>query len=176
MANIIQVRISELKTFEVRMNSVGDPVLFKQLLHSWGDSRVTELRHAGEQVVFDLVVQIRHPPVDPECRFEVHRVFSRVAHPVDVFFRFQDGEMRVAHREVGEDISGSYPGVSDVEQDDAANREVGEGQVKQSISEPEVEEFDVFFSSESMTRVKIELPAKSHHQTCQGGEQVSLQG
>jgi hypothetical protein len=48
----------------------------KYLPHLW----VPELRHGREEVVLDLEVEVRHPPVDKAegPRVDVHRVVRRV--------------------------------------------------------------------------------------------------
>ena len=63
---------------------VMNVMLRKKLLDSARYLRVTELRHTGEQVVLDLVVQVRHPPVDEveRSRSHIHGMDCSVSYPI----------------------------------------------------------------------------------------------
>lgn len=61
-------------------------MLLKEGADARGDERVAELRHAREEMMFNLKVQIRHPPADEleRPRMDIHRVHSRITNPVDL--------------------------------------------------------------------------------------------
>ena len=60
------VEVAERRAHGVPVASlvVLEAVLLEELLDARRDHRVAELRHAGEQMVLDLEVQVAHPPVD----------------------------------------------------------------------------------------------------------------
>lgn len=86
VAHIVQVGESDLHSFHVTSLVILKVVLFQKGLHSWRNHRMTELRHGREQVVFDLEVEVTHPPVDELERswLDVHRVDGSVADPVSL--------------------------------------------------------------------------------------------
>ncbi len=64
--------------------------------------RMPELRHCWEEMMFNLVVEVGHPPVTPERGLDVHCVEEGVLDPVKG--TRCHGEMRVGEGKVPENV------------------------------------------------------------------------
>ena len=86
--DLAKVRERRLHRLHVAALVVLQPVLLEERLDPRGDDGVAELRHAGEQVVLDLEVQVAHPPGDEVQRTggHIHGVNSRVSDPVNLYY------------------------------------------------------------------------------------------
>ena len=56
-------------------------MFFKKLFDPWIHLRKPELRTLREQMMLDLKVEIRHPPVGEKMTFDIHGVFAGVFRP-----------------------------------------------------------------------------------------------
>ena len=56
-------------------------MFFKKLFDPWIHLRKPELRTLREQMMLDLKVEIRHPPVGEKMTFDIHGVFAWVFRP-----------------------------------------------------------------------------------------------
>ena len=56
-------------------------MFFKKLFDPWIHLRKPELRTLREQMMLDLKVEIRHPPVGEKMTFDIHGVFAAVFRP-----------------------------------------------------------------------------------------------
>ena len=67
--------------------------------------RKAELRTLRKEVMFDLVIQITHPPIDHTgTAANVHGMNRRVLRPRAMFVRIHRWQVGVAHREVRENV------------------------------------------------------------------------
>lgn len=76
----------------------------EECLDSGSELNKPVLGHGREQVVFNLEVEVTHPPVGEPMRGDVDGVVSSVLSPVDVLILVENGKVCVREGKVGEDI------------------------------------------------------------------------
>ena len=77
----LQILESQRNALEVTSAVIVQTIFRKELLHPQGEGGELVLGHAGEEVMLDLEVQIRHPPVDEDVVGAVHCVVGSVLRP-----------------------------------------------------------------------------------------------
>eukprot|EP00465_Bigelowiella_longifila_P004384 CAMPEP_0185276546 /NCGR_PEP_ID=MMETSP1359-20130426/56412_1 /TAXON_ID=552665 /ORGANISM="Bigelowiella longifila, Strain CCMP242" /LENGTH=384 /DNA_ID=CAMNT_0027870255 /DNA_START=157 /DNA_END=1312 /DNA_ORIENTATION=- len=177
VADVVEVVEGDLHRLRVGGLQVGDPVLLKELLDPLRDDRVAELGHGREEVVLDLEVEVRHPPVHPLERtgFDVHGVPGRVYHPGNVLVRLHDGEVRVRDGEVDEDVGGPDSVGEERAEEGRPEPEHGRHVAEdEGPSQPHEEELVVVLRAEGVAGVEVELPEHSHHRADHVWEQHGL--
>ncbi len=94
--------------FPVAVGDIGNVMFLGQGLNTLVNSRMSELRHGGEQVVLNLVVQVAHPPVTEEGWSDVRSMNKGVLDPMCRFRR--DGQVGMGEGKVSEQIDRHEPG------------------------------------------------------------------
>jgi len=105
LGNLDEVTIGQLDGLAIRCARVWYVVFDSQCFDSVPNQRMSELRHRREQMMFNLIVEICHPPVTPPGLFDVERMKKGILNPVE--WTLSDGKMSVGEREVAKDIHGS---------------------------------------------------------------------
>ena len=118
----------------------------------------THLRHRGEEVVLDLEVEVRHPPVDEEVVRAVCRVIRRVERPGDVLRLRHDVLVSVADGKVDEDVGGAHADVPRIEAEGRAEAHVAKRLVPEHVAHGHPEELHVVVHAERVVRVLDKLP------------------
>ena len=67
--------------FKISHANIFFSMFFKKLFDPWIHLRKPELRTLREQMMLDLKVEIRHPPVGEKMTFDIHGVFAWVFRP-----------------------------------------------------------------------------------------------
>mmetsp|Transcript_11663 Transcript_11663/g.30822 ORF Transcript_11663/g.30822 Transcript_11663/m.30822 type:complete len:348 (+) Transcript_11663:453-1496(+) len=175
VTHTLQVRKAIMHRFQVSAAVVLHAVLLEHRANARGDDRVAVLRHGGEEVVLNLEVEVRHPPVAPPRAVHVHRVDCGVAHPVGVFVLLQRGKVCVRHGEVEENV---------VERDGIRGEVKGGGIARaERICERsndgkaccERRHLGNVLRANYVARVKVELPTEPDELVGDGDEQPRLQ-
>ena len=79
VARLVEVDEGATEAFGVGQAVVCVAMLFKQRLHAWCNLTLFVLGlqleawgyHRGEKMVFNLVVEVSHPPIAPPRRFQI---------------------------------------------------------------------------------------------------------
>jgi hypothetical protein len=93
------------------------------------------LRESREEMMFNLIVKITHPPVDERRWFDVSSVAQSILDPVGCFLR--DGQVGVAESKVSEHVIRSEP-VHEEEEEKVRDAEVGDDPVETHHSKVQV--------------------------------------
>lgn len=110
----LQVVESDFHCLHVGSVKIWVSVFSKKSFDTWRDLGESILWHGREKVVFDLEVEVGHPPVDEGVVTDVHRVLRSVSDPIDMGV-FGDGrQVRVRHCKVCEDVCSCDPNVKEV--------------------------------------------------------------
>jgi hypothetical protein len=83
-SNLVEVLKSDAHCFPITSLVILQAMIFKELLDTRGDHRMAELRHAWEQVVLNLEVQVTHPPIDKGewPWLDIHGIDSTISDPI----------------------------------------------------------------------------------------------
>jgi hypothetical protein len=83
-SNVVEVLESDTHCFPISSLVILQAMIFEELLNTRRDHRMAELRHAWEQVVLNLEVQVTHPPIDKGewSWLDIHGIDSTVSDPV----------------------------------------------------------------------------------------------
>ena len=84
--DLVQVLESHTQRLQIGALIVFETVLLEKGLHTRRDLRMAELRHAREQVMFNLEIQVTHPKVDEVegSGIHVHGVDCSIANPINL--------------------------------------------------------------------------------------------
>lgn len=105
---------SDFHCLHVGSVKIRMPVFSKKSFDTWRDLGESILWHGREKVVFNLEIEVGHPPIDERVVTDVHRVMRSVGDPVDVGVLRDGRQMRVRHCKVCENICRSNPDVKEV--------------------------------------------------------------
>jgi len=135
-------------------------MLFEKLFDTRGDFRETILGHGREEMVFNLEVEVCHPPIYESVMTDVHRMFRGVRDPIDVLIFLNDWKMSVRNCKIGENVSGTNPDVKEVAQNSHSPSKVVVAKVANGgISASNPEGFKPFFLANDAPWVKEGCPA-----------------
>jgi len=81
-SHILQILKRFVHSFPIRIDEIGDPMLLRESSHPVVNPGMSELGHGWEQMMFDLVVQITHPPVAPRSLLNIRSVKESILHPM----------------------------------------------------------------------------------------------
>merc|ERR1711865_699564 len=104
IANLVQVPERVRHGRHVATVVILQAVLLKQGLDSVRNARVPVLGHVGEEVVLDLEVEVRHPPVGEPVVLAVGGVVGGVLHPVGVLVRVDHVAVGVGNGKVCKNV------------------------------------------------------------------------
>ena len=177
IAHLIEVLEGGSEAHRVRTDVVGETVVLEELLDSGGDEGVPELRHAGEEVVLNLEVEVGHEPVHPPRGGNVGRVLGGVVNPGDMLVSIERGLVGVAHREVDKDVHGPDPVVGAVQGNHGGEREVLQDHAKDEvIADREGEGLGDQTLPGNVPRVEEKLPADRDQEGGERNEEEGLEG
>mmetsp|Transcript_21482 Transcript_21482/g.52457 ORF Transcript_21482/g.52457 Transcript_21482/m.52457 type:complete len:470 (-) Transcript_21482:25-1434(-) len=168
VAHLVQVDERAAQALPVRDAVVRVAVLLEQRAHARRDLALPELRHGREQVVFDLVVEVAHPPVAPPRALDVDGVVRRVLDPVRVRVGGGHRAVRVREREVEEDVRAAAPR----HEQELRRREEREDE---HVAQRHARELVVGAAAQRVARVQVERPAEHDEERGDGREQHVLQ-
>ena len=94
--HVIQVGEGDFHGLDVVPLVILQSMFLQQSSNPSTDERMSELRHGRKQMMFNLIIQITHPPIH-EFQWSgrhVHRVNGRIPHPIHLFVvLFNRGQM-----------------------------------------------------------------------------------
>mmetsp|Transcript_31640 Transcript_31640/g.75290 ORF Transcript_31640/g.75290 Transcript_31640/m.75290 type:complete len:213 (+) Transcript_31640:206-844(+) len=160
VADLPQVEEGDAHALGVGPHVVLDAVLLEESTHARRDLRVAVLRHAGEEVMLDLEVEIGHPPVAPPAARAVGRVVGGVERPRDMLALGHDILVGVAHGEVGEDVGRAHSQVDEVERERVPEAGAAEGPVPDGVAHRHPSELEVVLNAQRVVGVEDELPGE----------------
>jgi len=144
-------------------------MLFEKLSDTRGDFRETILGHGREEMVFNLEIEVCHPPVYESVMTDVHRMFRGVRDPIDVLIFLNDWKMSVRNCKIGENVSGTNPDVKEVAQNSHSPSKVVVAKVANGgISAANPEGFKPFFLANDAPWVKEGCPADGDEEAGNG--------
>lgn len=188
LTHIVKIEESLKETAEVRASIIVQAMLLKEFLHPLACLRMPELRHRGKQVVLDLEIQVRHPPVGDGMAVQIRRVVARVLDPMKVLIWFRHRQVSVRHGKVGENVRCTEEVVQIVDSKRLKTRISTEQNTKQKIvANDEGGELHGSLHRVSLDRlwrrqnthhvawVKVELPAASDKKARHRNEKEALE-
>lgn len=164
---------------EVSTDVILQPMTLKERSNLGRKVHELVLRHGREQVVFDLEVEISHPPVAQPAGGDVDGVDGAVLEPVSVLVLLSDGQMGVREGEVEEDVGAAGAG----------GEEVGEGSLTESgthnfggevvqgvVASGEPEGLAEFALADDEAGMEDQLPGEGDEEASDRGEEECLHG
>lgn len=114
MTNGVKIAKSDLHCLSIGSVEIGISMFLEKSSDSWGDLREAVLGHGGEEVVFDLEIEIGHPPVYEGVVADIHRVVASISYPVDMHVLWYHRKVGVRHSKVRENIGCTYPNIEKI--------------------------------------------------------------